>query len=136
MNYILEQTSPEVLQKISSDSQKDPWHSRMLSRHLRAESLHTWAVDRENDSYLFYGPHVGELGYSEYTFCFGGIFYHLRIKSHFTGLVEYMHPKQGPASGAAEIQDAIKTAFQAFGMYGLRSADAAPTPLVVTFQEN
>lgn len=136
MNYILEKTSPEVLQKISSDSQSDPWQSRMLLRHLRAESMHTWAVDRENDSYLFYGPRVGEPGYSEYTFYFGGNFYHLRIKSHFTGYVEYMHPQQGPESGTSGVQDAIRSAFQVFGKYGIESAGAAPTPLAVTFQEN
>jgi hypothetical protein len=127
MGFILEQMSPESLAKVLLDMQVDDPINRFTRRRgtLDSNPQKKWAINRDRDSYLFFGPSLGEAGYYNYTFFFNGKFYLLRIKAPDGDVVEFLHHYDSSIL-SSELRQALEEAFHAFGRLGRGKSEIFP----------
>jgi hypothetical protein len=122
MAYVLEQMTPADEAKVLSDADSDERKKRfLLTRGGFFENYpgQIWAVDREHDSYLFWGPkREPMIPDYYYTFYFKKVLYTLRVPSPATSVVYFEDAPVFAAALATEVKAQIRAAFAVYGVHG------------------
>jgi hypothetical protein len=120
MSYLLEEINLLNQQKIMADAKLKNLDGMLSMRggHFENNPHLKWAVDYENDSYLFSAPSMGERSYFYYLFYIGGEFFILRVKCPAGLEVEFFRPKLQSNFISSEMENSIVSAFSAYGHFG------------------
>jgi hypothetical protein len=131
VKYILEKIQERDREKIMQDSLSNERISRFLKMrggHLENNPEIHWAIDRENDSYLFLAPRPAMTREHHYCLFFGGKMYVICIESPVNTKVSFDEKSPAPDPLGIEMKAAIKAALATHGLFGMpvnnRSIDA------------
>lgn len=120
MAYVLEKISEEDKKKILVDANGDQRKRNRLVRtdHLDGPGM-MWAVNRENDMYMFWIPVMREeSGQFHYYFYFKNALYEIYLEDLFENLVHFVGNSVPVEPALSELQAEIKAAFSVYGRFG------------------
>ena len=137
MNYISEKISKSDVEKILTDARNctDPLILKIFQSkggHFINHPPQRWSLDKENDSYLFFGPQLLNRDFEYYTFFFKKEFYRIRLKVPLGEQVTFDNLTNGHENPQLKI--AIYEAFCIYGRYG-NDGTELDRPIEVKFIE-
>ncbi len=135
MGYVLEKISLQDQKKIFSDISHDERNVRNLQRrggHFANKPNLNWAINREDNSYLFLAPKVDiKSRRHDYYFFFKGFTYQVRLQSRISEQVEVNRYPSDVDKTILESE--LIRAFEVYGFWG-RGPDLE-NGLTVTLKE-
>ena len=121
MPFELREITEEDTNKIIADSARDFLkHSRLLFAKNEGQFPQTWAIDRDQDSYLFAMPvrtHA-ERANKPYFAYMNGVMYQINCRSAIYWQVYFDKPTSLPPPILLQLQNAVRSAFLVYGRYG------------------
>jgi len=120
MKYIVGEISKPDQDKIFSDLADDFRKTRWLQ--MRGGYFNDgvpikWAIDRENDTYLFYAPQVSMSDEDKYYFYFEKVMYDLHVKTRDRETIYFAEEFNMKPVKLEKLKSAIKAAFAEYGTY-------------------
>jgi hypothetical protein len=123
MAYVLEEITPADQEKILKDAECDEMKKApLVTLNYFEYGRPIWVIDRERDSYLFWGPKPAKVNYARYYFFFNKFLYVLRVKRG----ENVIHFEDMPILESFLLHDlkqAIKEAFSVYPFADFKKTD-------------
>lgn len=125
MAYVLEKITAVDKEKILIDIQSDQEKKlRVVADKTFSNGDSHWAVDRENNSYIFLAPTIREQAIDpRFFFFYKATWYELYVKAMFENLVHFESPEPTADDERSDFRRQLKAALFAIGRYSKGSFD-------------